>query len=221
MSDDTRSPQPDDETQAGLTQAAHAEALAWSDATSSQPVIDYYAEPRWRGLLPKLLAPAVAAGIGGIAVWLWMSSHHQAPAPPQASQAAPSSASQVAPPSVVPPPPQAVPPTPPAAPPPQTPAVSATDISTALTSRGRTGNAFEACYFIPDENGYPNRDPEQPYALGLVGWTQQWADITAKLNRLGVNIETDAAGVVSGIAFADEQSRRAWANWWAVAKCSI
>ena len=35
--------------------------------------------------------------------------------------------------------------------------------------RGRTGHAFEACYFIPDNDGYPVSDPERPYALGLVG----------------------------------------------------
>ena len=46
------SPQSDDETEVGLTQAADAGPVAWSDVTSSEPVVDY-AEPRWRGLLPK------------------------------------------------------------------------------------------------------------------------------------------------------------------------
>ena len=87
--------------------------------------------------------------------------------------------------------------------------------------RGRTGHAFEACYFIPDNDGYPVSDPERPYALGLVGLSPQWADITGKLHRLGISIETNTAGVVSGITFADDQSKRAWDNWWAVAKCSI
>ena len=86
---------------------------------------------------------------------------------------------------------------------------------------GRTGHAFEACYFIPANDGYPVSDPERPYALGLVGLSPQWADITGKLHRLGISIETNTAGVVSGITFADDQSKRAWDNWWAVAKCSI
>ena len=53
MSDDTeRSPQSDDETEAGFTETAYAGPEAWSDSTSSQPVVDYV-EPRWRGLLPN------------------------------------------------------------------------------------------------------------------------------------------------------------------------
>jgi hypothetical protein len=84
MSDDTElSPQSDDETEAVLTEAAYAGPVAWSDSTSSQPVVDYV-EPRWRGLLPKLLAPAAAVAIGAIgaiAVMLWMPDRHQAPAP--------------------------------------------------------------------------------------------------------------------------------------------
>ena len=72
-----------------------------------------------------------------------------------------------------------------------------------------------------DNDGYPVSDPERPYALGLVGLSPQWADITGKLHRLGISIETNTAGVVSGITFADDQSKRAWDNWWAVAKCSI
>lgn len=221
MSDDTEgAPQSDDETQAGFTQAAYAGPVAWSDATHSQPVVDY-SEPRWRGLLSKVvLACAAAVAIGAVAVWLWMPDKQQAPAPPPASQVPPPSASQVAPTPVAPPmTPQAAPPPAPAAP--QTPAVTATDLSTAFTVRGRTGIAFEACYFIPDDNGYPVSDPESPNALGLVGLSQQWADITSKLNRLGINIEANTAGVVTGITFRDDQSRRAWANWWAVAKCSI
>ena len=78
--------------------------------------------------------------------------------------------------------------------------------------RGRPGHAFEACYFISDNDGYPVSDPERPYALGLVGLSPQWADITGKLHRLGISIETNTAGVVSGITFADDQSKRAWDN---------
>jgi serine/threonine protein kinase, bacterial len=88
MSEDTPAPQPDDVTAADLTQAAYAEPLAWSEATSSQPVIEFV-EPRWRGILPKLLAPAGAVAIGGIAVWLWMSGDdHPAPPPPSPTKQA-------------------------------------------------------------------------------------------------------------------------------------
>ena len=88
--------------------------------------------------------------------------------------------------------------------------------------RGRTGHVFVACYFIfiPDNDGYPSVTPSG-HRLGLVGLSPQWADITGKLHRLGISIETNTAGVVSGITFADDQSKRAWDNWWAVAKCSI
>jgi hypothetical protein len=188
MTDDT-----DDETEAGpandeteiVTQSAGVAPLAWSDATGSQPVVDY-AEPRWRSILPKVLAPAAAVAVGAVVAVMLVHDHHQAPpaptthsAPPP-SQAAPQNPPQAAPPVVL-----------PTTTVPQTPAVSATEVSTAFTVRGRTGNAFEACYFIPDNDGYPVSDPEQPGALGLVGLSPQWADITGKLHRLGINIQTN------------------------------
>ena len=79
------------------------------------------------------------------------------------------------------------------------------------------GPRFRSLLLHPDNDGYPVSDPERPYALGLVGLSPQWADITGKLHRLGISIETNTAGVVSGITFADDQSKRAWDNWWAVA----
>jgi hypothetical protein len=54
-----------DETEVVANAAAtQQEWRAWSNPeTGSQPVVDYVAEPRWRGLLPKVLAavPAVHA----------------------------------------------------------------------------------------------------------------------------------------------------------------
>lgn len=218
MSDDTEStelsPVSDSDTEV-VPPTAGAGPLAWSSPeTSSQPVADYQEEPRWRGPLLKVLAPAAAVSIGAVAVILLTPDHHQAAPPPQ-------SVPQVAP---APPPPSIAPP--PVAPgvtlaAPATPAVTATDVSTAFTARGRAAGPFEACYFLRDENGYPPSDPERPNSLGLVGWHQQWTSITNKLAALGINIETTREGVVSSVTFANTEAKRAWDNWWAVAKCTV
>lgn len=187
-----------------------AEPLAWSSPeTSSRPIAEYQDEPRWRGLLLKVLAPATAVAIGAAAVILFTPDHHQAaPAPQSIPQAAPAPP----PPSVAPAPTMAAP---------ATPAVTATDVSAAFTVRGRAAGPFEACVFLRDENGYPPSDPERPNSLGLIGWHQQWTSITNKLATLGVNIETNTEGVVSNVTFANTAAKRAWDNWWAVAKCTV
>jgi hypothetical protein len=58
--------------------------------------------------------------------------------------------------------------------------------------RGRTGHAFEACYFIPDNDGYPVSDPERPYALGLVGGGEVLDSATLMSNWVG-DLPSDAA----------------------------
>ncbi|GBE66210.1 hypothetical protein MFM001_26720 [Mycobacterium sp. MFM001] len=93
------------ETEASPTQAADAEPLAWSDETSSQPVVDYVEPPRSRGVLLKALGPAAAVVIGAIAVVMLTPNHHQASPPeqvqPPTSRAAPSPARQAPPPAPV------------------------------------------------------------------------------------------------------------------------
>jgi hypothetical protein len=73
-----------DETEAIFVNDAETqqEWRAWSNPeTGSQPVVDYGAEPRWRGLLPKVLASAAAVAIGAIAAVMLMPDHHQPPSP--------------------------------------------------------------------------------------------------------------------------------------------
>lgn len=217
MSDDREStelsPISDSDTEV-VPPAAGAEPLAWSSPeTGSQPVAEYQEEPRWRGLLPKIMAPAAAVAIGAVAVILLTPNHHQAaPAPQSVPKVAPAPLPTIARPTVAPTLTVAAP---------ATPAVTATDVSTALTARGRAAGPFEACYFLRDENGYPPSDPERPNSLGLVGWHQQWTSITNKLAALGINIKTTTEGVVSSVTFANTEAKRAWDNWWAVAKYTV